>query len=142
MSNEIITILATFSTVGFIIVLGLPAILSTAWTLIRLRKPKGIEILTDYSIRFMSMFSDKKIFLSFFGLGLVLIVTGLFCLSYYFFLEPIIIQLSFFLQITTMVISIILLSYIAVKTHFVSPEEILAVKDYAEAKPPEKPDLQ
>ncbi|OGH06786.1 MAG: hypothetical protein A2W22_06135 [Candidatus Levybacteria bacterium RBG_16_35_11] len=139
MLSECTSVIATFATLGFIIVLGLPAVLSYAWTMIRLREPKRIEILTDYSIRFISMFSGKKIFLTFFVLGLLFILSGLLCLFYYLYPEVLLIEIAIWMQIVAMTLAFCILCIIALKTHLVTPKEIRDVIDYADAIPVSKP---
>ena len=130
-------VLATFSAVGFAISFGLPAYLSSRWSILRETTPR--QRLIDFDVRFIGLFSDQKAVGFSLLLGISSILSGILVLIYQVTGLTMVVDLAVYIELLVMIGVIGLMAGIYIAASRVSREQIRKVLEYSEQPPNDKP---
>jgi len=129
-------VLATFSTIGFLVFFALPALMAVAWDLIR--RTTELERLSEFYIRFVCVFTGRRVFITFVILSIMSLISGLLCLLYYVAPIELFISFALLLEIITFATAIGAILCIYIATGRVSIDDIRKLAEYTTYKKPKK----
>jgi hypothetical protein len=134
LASQSAEVLATFSTLGFVIFLALPALISVRWD--SLKGSRDITVLFDPIARFQGSFTSKRVYLSFVSLSLAFMGSGILLLFNFLLPSEIAIHVAVITQFVSLITASLLVIYIYAKANYVSVDDLAKAVQYATAKPP------
>ena len=99
-------------------------------------KTSEIERLTKFHVRFSCLFTDVKVFTTFIGFSVISLISGLLALLYYALSNDFLITIAVWIEIATIIGTIVAMLCIFIATNHYSKKDLQTVIDYAQSRPP------